>query len=94
MTLEGLRELAKANRLILNRRELNPVYREKGYRGQRWDRWDGNEATQPIWDTTLIKCKRYQYEARTPDMPEHQLFKITKKDYEELKGCLQTLDKG
>lgn len=83
MKLQELKELAEEKKLILNCRELNPIYREKGWRGQKWD-----EITQASWDSTLIKYKRYQYEARTPDMPENQLFKITKGDYEELKKIL------
>mgnify|MGYP001565347674 CR=1 FL=1 len=80
MKFQELKELAEEKKLILNRRELNPIYREKGWRGQKWD-----ETTQASWDSMLIKYRRYQYEVRTPDMPENQLFKIIKREYEELK---------
>ncbi|MEK6935747.1 MAG: hypothetical protein AABW67_03090 [Nanoarchaeota archaeon] len=83
MKYEDLKNLMENGKLTLNKRELNPVYREKGWRGQKWD-----DTTQASWNSQLIKYRRFQYECRAPDMPENQFYKITKKDYEELSKLL------
>lgn len=79
MKYEELENLAKQGKLKVEKREWGIIYRSKGWRGQKWD-----DTTKASWNNTQIPYKRYSYEARTPDMPEHQFYKITKKDYEKL----------
>lgn len=80
MKFEDLKNLAEQGKLKVEKRERGVIYRSKGWRGQKWE-----DTTKANWDNTQIPYKRYSYEARTPDMPAHSFFKITKKDYKELK---------
>lgn len=79
MKYEDLENLAKEGKLKVEKKERGVIYREKGWRGQKWE-----DTTSANWDKTKIPYKQYSYEARTPDMPEYRFYKITKKDYEEL----------
>lgn len=77
--MDELRKLAQEGKLKVQKTKWRIVSRDKGWRGQKWD-----DQTNPSWSTEQIKYQTYHYEARTPDMPENQFYKITKKDYEEL----------
>jgi len=79
MKYEELENLAKCGKLKVEKRPMGVIYREKGWRGQKWD-----DTTLASWDKTRIAYKRYFYSARTPDMREHQSYKITKRDFIEL----------
>jgi hypothetical protein len=79
MKLDELKELAKSGKLKLNKSHYRTVYRDKGWRGQKWD-----DTTQASWDTTQIAYKIIYYSCRTADMLETASYKITKRDYNEL----------
>lgn len=79
MRYQELENLAKEGKLTVSKKERGVIYRSKGWRGQKWD-----DTTIASWDNTQITYKRYSYEARTADMPEHSFYKITKKDFENL----------
>mgnify|MGYP001574582159 FL=1 len=86
MKLNELKLLAAEGKLRIEKRKWRIVYRSKGWRGQKWD-----DTTKVNWDNTQIPYQTYHYEARTPEMPEHQCFIITKKDFQELEEIIKNL---
>lgn len=75
MKYMDLENLAKEKKLYVTMNDAGMRTRNKYV-------WD--EKGDNIIRVDQIHFRKFFYGARTPDMPEHQSYKITKKDYEKL----------
>lgn len=78
MKIDELENLMREGKLAINKRKLNIQYRDKGWRGQKWD-----DTTNGSWDTTQIPYQMYQYEAHIKGDNENLFYKLRKRDYEK-----------
>ena len=70
-----MKELAQEKKIYVTK---NPI----GRRSKIKYLWD--EKNEHCIGTTTIHYDAFQHGARTPDMPENQMYKISKKVYTEL----------
>ena len=86
MKIENLKQIAKAGKLKLHKYTVGkfvrnvPIYKSKKLS----DDFDADDDFFKITGYKKISFTRYIYSCRTEKMPEHQSYKITRKDYKEL----------